>query len=648
MKALPIFLCVPLISSVTSPAMELGELVVEGLKPDITHRITSEEIRDFERNTLAESLDLLPGVSMTRVGGRSESMVTVRGFDLRQVPLHIDGIPVYVPYDGYADLGRFLMPDSGEIEVAKGLSPVLAGPNALGGLINVFTRRPTEKLEGSLHAGAFSGDGWKAGLSAGGREEKGYWQLNASWLQQDAFPLSGDFKSHPNENGGRRNNSWREDWHLSGRVAWTPAADDEYALGFWSQRGEKGTPPYAGNDPTVAARFWQWPQWDKDTFYLFTRTSLGPDTKLETKWHYDRFENLLRSFDDATYSTQTRGYAFDSYYDDWIAGTSATLENRSLKNTRLAAAIHYQRDHHEETAPGEPVFTFEDETLSLGVEAEYDFGHGRTLTGGLSHDRRDIREAVDTNTGNSIDASGTASWNPQLVYRQQFDDHLEGHFGIARKSRFPTIKDRYSYRMGQAIPNPDLDPETVTHFDLGLGGKLADSRIEWKAGLFYSRIEDAIQRVDNAAFTSGGSGLFQLQNVGEVEHRGFEFALASKWTDTLSTGMNYAWTTAENRTAPEIHVPNIPEHEILLFAKLNLHERFRLIPSFTWTDSRMVSSNGKSVGTYASVDLKAETKLPGDVTLGFGVTNLLDRDQMLDEGYPEPGRVFFANLRYTF
>ena len=648
MKALPLLCLAPMATYAVTTGTELGELVVEAMKPALGYLITAEEVQDFERRNLAASLDLLPGVSLTRMGARSESMVTVRGFDLRQVPLHIDGIPVYVPYDGYADLGRFAMPGAGEIEVAKGISPVLAGPNTLGGLINVFTRRPTEKLEGAIHAGAFSGDGWQAGLSSGGREEKFYWQFDLSWIEQSAFPLSNDFLPRPTENGGRRNNSWSEDWHASGRIAWTPAVNDEYVLGFWSQRGEKGTAPYTGYDKTITPRFWQWPRWDKDTIYVLTRTTLGTETTLETKWHYDRFENLLRAYDDATYSTQTRRSSFNSYYDNWIAGASATIENRSLKNTRLAAAIHYERDHHEEMNLGAPIYTFEDETASAGFEAGYDFGQGGSLTGGISHDWREIREAVDTNTGAALNGEKNSSWNPQLVYRQVFNEHLEGHIGWAEKSRFPTIKDRYSYRLGQAIPNPNLDPETVNHFDLGLGGKAHDGRLEWEAGLFYSRIDDAIQRVDNVTFTPGGAGLFQLQNVGEVEHRGFEFAMASTWTDTIQTGFNYAWISAENRSNPKINIINVPEHELRLFAKLELHEYFRLIPSFSWADSRVVSSTGKRVGTYASVDMKAEAKLPADVTLGFGVLNLLDRNQQLDEGFPEPGRTFFADIRYEF
>jgi iron complex outermembrane receptor protein len=250
MKAIRLLCLAPL--AAFSETTELGELVVDAMKPAMTQKLSAEEARDLQRHNLAEALTILPGISLTRTGARVETMVTVRGFDLRQVPVLIDGIPVYVPYDGYADLGRFSVPEASEIEVAKGISPVLAGPNTFGGLVNVYTRRPTEKLEADVHAGVFTGDGWEAGLSAGGREEKWYWQFDLSWMEQDGFELSDDFAPRPTEDGGRRNNSWREDWRASGRIAWTPAPDDEYALGVWIQRGEKGTRPIPATIPPCA------------------------------------------------------------------------------------------------------------------------------------------------------------------------------------------------------------------------------------------------------------------------------------------------------------------------------------------------------------------------------------------------------------
>ncbi len=648
MKFRLLILIVPFSAGVQSePVPELGELVVKAMLPQLTQRIDSETVRDFGRRDLAEALTILPGVSLQRTGNRAETMVTVRGFDLKQVPVLIDGIPVYVPYDGFVDLGRFTVPGSGEFEVAKGISSVLAGPNALGGLINIVSRRPEERLEGSLFGGGFTGGGSEAGLNIGGREEKFYWQFDLTYLEADAFRLSDDFRPVPREDGGRRENSNRKDFRASGRVAWTPTVDDEYVLGFWSQRGEKGNPPYTGSDPTVRARFWQWPKWDKDTFYILTRTALSPDTTLGTNLHYDRFENTLKAYDNASYNSQARPSSFTSDYDDWTAGGLVSLENRSLENIRLATAVHYKRDHHEQQDAGFPTYTFEDDTASLGIEAERYFSSG-SIVAGVSRDWRDVREAVDTNTGADLGGDRTNSWNPQLVYKHTFSDSMEGHIGFAQKSRFATIKDRYSFRLGQAIPNPDLQPETAEHIDIGVSGKTSGGKHEWSAGAFFSRVDNAIQRVDNVAFTPGGAGLFQLQNVGEVEHKGVEFAGGTRWNESIETGLRFAYIHVENRSDPSIRIFGTPEHELLLFAKLKMHERFRLIPSFTWADSRVVTSLGKEVGVYQTLDLKAEVLLPMETTLGLGVNNLLDRNQQLDEGFPEPGRSFFVNLRHEF
>ena len=75
----------------------------------------------------ADALNLVPGVTIQRIGPRNESGVYVRGFDFRQVPLYMDGIPVYVPYDGYVDLDRFLTYDVSEIQVAKGFTSPCTG-----------------------------------------------------------------------------------------------------------------------------------------------------------------------------------------------------------------------------------------------------------------------------------------------------------------------------------------------------------------------------------------------------------------------------------------------------------------------------------------------------------------------------------------
>src|SRR5690606_17254138 len=102
---------------------------------------------------------------------------------------------------------------------------------------------------------------------------------------------------------------------LTLKLAWTPNETDEYAISYIDQRGEKGNPPYAGTVPGISARFWDWPYWDKESVYFISSTTFGIHT-LKARAYLDKYGNSLFSYDDNTYTTQTRGYAFQSVYDD--------------------------------------------------------------------------------------------------------------------------------------------------------------------------------------------------------------------------------------------------------------------------------------------------------------------------------------------
>jgi iron complex outermembrane receptor protein len=226
----------------------LGEVEVVGNQEQsaasvLTERVTEEELRSFNRDDVAEALDLLPGVHMSKTGARNESTVYVRGFDLRHVPLYLDGIPIYVPYDGYPDLRRFTTFDLSQIVLSKGFTSVLYGPNTMGGAINLVSKRPEKAFEGNCGAGYASGDSYQAYLNLGTNQGWWYLQTGASWYNIDHFRLSDDFRETAAEDGGRRENSYQRDRKINIKLGLTPHGDDEYALSYIYQHGVKGTPP---------------------------------------------------------------------------------------------------------------------------------------------------------------------------------------------------------------------------------------------------------------------------------------------------------------------------------------------------------------------------------------------------------------------
>ena len=155
----------------SSPTFALGEVLVVGTEDaggdGTAAQVTGVQADRRGRANVADAAALAPGVTLTRIGGRNEAAAIVRGFDTRQVPLFIDGIPVYVPYDGNVDMGRFDTFGMSELSISKGYSPVVYGPNTLGGAINVVSLRPTQPEEFMARAGASSGEGY-AGAMRGG------------------------------------------------------------------------------------------------------------------------------------------------------------------------------------------------------------------------------------------------------------------------------------------------------------------------------------------------------------------------------------------------------------------------------------------------------------------------------------------------
>lgn len=629
-------------------AFELGEIIItadaESGADTIASRINANSIRKFERNDLSDALRLAPGVVTSSNGPRNESGVYVRGFDLRQTPVFIDGIPVYVPYDGYVDLARFTTADVAGISVSKGFSSATYGANTLGGAINIVTRKPEKSFEGDLLGGWMQQGGYQSNLNLGFRSEHWYLQLGGSFLSMDSYPMSKDFAPTPSENGSLRDNAYRQDWRISAKLGYMPNQTDEYALGYIYQHGEKGNPVYAGTLPAAQQprRFWQWPEWNKQTIYFIGHTQITKNSYIKERLYFDQFINTLFAYNNANYNTQNPPAGFQSYYDDYTLGGSLEFGTKLTEKNTLKAALHGKFDHHKEHNAGAPHYTFEDTTYSFGLEDTHQFTSRFSTTVGASYDRRSVIEAVDTNNGKPLGGKTFSALNPQIGFFYKLPEHGTFHATIARKSRFPTIKDRYSYRLGAAIPNPDLQPEHAIHYDIGYDGDLT-KKLSIHASLFATTVDNTIQRVDNVA-----PGVFQLQNVGKSRNLGTELGFTYKPHSAIELGTNYTYLDRKNISQPNVKLIDTPRHALFSWADIRPVDWLSIIPSAEYNSSRWSLTTGQGVGAYALLNLKIAIRLPGQTTLSFGANNLCDRNYAITEGYYLAGRTLFANLQVKF
>jgi len=632
----------------------LGQVVIWGdqsgrLSPFRQNIVSETEMADNNIIDASRAIGKLPGLTISNVGGRNESMVFLRGYDLRQVPVFIDGIPEYIPYDGYVDLARFTTFDLSEISVSKGFSSVLFGANAMGGAINLVSRKPSSQWYYDLSGGVANSGGTNYSLSAGSKQSLFYLMTNVSSYCLNSFPLSESFTATSTENGGERENSYRKDAKYSLKMGVTPNQTDEYSFTLMNQQGEKGNPIFTGSNPSEKVRFWRWPDWDKISQYFITRTVLGDKESTEnvtvkTRFFHDKFNNTVKAYDNATYSSQTSKSAFTSIYDDDTWGMMLEAGTRYVTRHRLTFASHYKHDIHREHNIGEPLRYVRDATISAGIEDAYQLFQDFTVIAGISYDLRRSLQAQDYNSKTKVMSDfpkdDAHAWNAQLGGIYDFSSNRQFSFSIARKTRFATMKDRYSYKLGTAIPNPFLIPERAVNYDVAYS-EIISPIGSYKVGLFFNDIDDAILQVSNASGV-----LSQMHNFGKAHYYGIELELDAQPFSFLRTGANYTYLKRKNISNPNVQFLDTPEHSTRVYAILVPFSLLSVTGSMEYNSERNSTSDGKyQAGAFSLFDLTATMHFIQHIDLDAGIRNIFDRNYYLVEGYPEAGRAGYLTLR---
>jgi len=237
----------------------------------IEQTITSVDIAQNNERTIAESLDNVSGVSMNDSGPRGEAKVSIRGQSASRIGIFIDGIPVYVPYDGNFDFGRFLTNDIAEIDISKGFSSIAYGANTMGGVVNIVTKKPTKELEGNIRGEIILDSDAKIArhlesINVGSRVGNFYAQLGGSYTKRDHFRMSNSYSpvAGSEQEKGDRFRSQARDQKISLKVGYIADDASEIALSYAKQEGQKQHPVEVNPNP----RHMDSPFWDKETFSI--------------------------------------------------------------------------------------------------------------------------------------------------------------------------------------------------------------------------------------------------------------------------------------------------------------------------------------------------------------------------------------------
>ncbi len=628
---------------VATASVTLDDIVVQaerGGPPETDTSLTRVDRKDVTAplsKSVVKALERDPSIFRFR-NGRGDQSIIMRGFDQRQLLVLMDGVPLYNAYDRVLDLGKLPMGPMDHITLVKGAGSIAYGPNGLGGAINITTRRPGE---GPLFEGEFASspedDGYRFRLGSDARINSFAYHLDFGGVFEDGYHLSDRFDPTPNEDGGRRENSDSENYHVSGKMAWDLSPSHRLQAGGFFLKGDWGVPPnvFAANP-----RYWRWNLWEDINGHIGHAGRYGAFTMEETL--YVNLNNTeLDSFDDDSYSSQNARRAFHSRHEDATFGATLrpayAMDRFPLIGCKAVArawvGARYDR-HEERPAADEPETTFSVYTLTVAPEIELEPWDKIAFIAGLQADL-EIPEKIE-----GFDPDDTSHVGPlfQIFFRPE--EALFLKFQATRRARFPTLKERYSSTLGGRTPNPNLRPEKAWNFGLDAGYRRGPVRIT--AGAFYSDVTDLIEQ----AVQPGGEE--QIQNVGGVQYLGTEALL--EWT--LRWGFllraDYAFLHFE-RDGDEGRLQYRPAHKGtvgLAYAWKELVDASTMVRAVSGQDFQDPDTGrwGR-LGAYAVWDAHLRVRPIPNLDVWMNVENLLDADYQNAYGFPEPGRTFWIGLR---
>ena len=616
----------------------LGEVIVTSQRSNI---IKSSSVFDVP----LDKIESLNGTDISKVliteagtyistNSKNETKIYMRGFDQRDISIFIDGVPVYQPYDGMVDLSNLPVNTIEKITVSKGMPSLLYGANAMGGTINLISKKSNSPFAADIDLEA--GTANKGALGFNGAIKNFNYSLNGTWSQSDGFKLPKSFPGTKNENGGVRENS-----QYTNRGGMLKLGLDDFynfnlAYTLMLVDNEKGIPV---DIYTARPRYWRFSEWKKTVNNLMFASNLSDIFAVRGNLFYESFFNVLDSYDDATFTTQKKPFAFRSTYDDHTAGAnltaSADLSHAGL--TRLS--FSYKKDvHKEEGNFNEGFKKYEADNFSLSAEQDLRLAENIFMIAGAGFN---FLNPVYSN-GNPLRSSNSI-FNGNLGINFNPDEIISLHANLAMKSRFPTLKEFYSETKGKYVSNPDLEPEQSLNMETGAAIKYFNQN-NLGLTIFYSSVKNLIQEAPVAG------GLKQFQNIGKAVLSGIELTADYK-SENFKIDFNYTYLYAKNKSdnaftdalayRPEQTASLVPEY----IFDFGLTAGGELIYIGKKYGTNLDMSTLVSMPDFILLNLRLSQKIFGHYTIYARVNNVFDKYCETEYGFPQAGRELIFGVR---
>jgi len=617
----------PALAQPALPPVELDEIsVTANLTPTPTREvgsavtiITREELERKQVRTVADALGSVPGVAVSRTGSYGgQTQVRIRGSEGNHTLVLIDGMEVNNPAtESEFYFSNLLTLDIERIEVLRGPQSALYGSDAIGGVVNIVTRRGEGRpkirafLEGGMRGTA------AGGASLSGSTDRVDYLFSAGGLRTDGFSAAAEWNGNTEKDGHD---------NLTGFAKLGFQATDALRFDFVG----RATDYYTEGDADAADIGAEDGFNDLDGREAFARLQASLDL-LDGRWKH------------------VLGVGHNSNTYDNIADFGFGPSVTSFDGTRTK--IDYKTSYLLTTGPANHTFTFladhehdeADVSYSAlpppsldqtGVSGQYELGLWNQLffTAGV---RQDFSE----------DFEDATTW--RLTGAYIFDEtqtKIRASAGTGIKN--PTLFELSGTSAG-FIGNPDLKPEKARGWDAGIDQPFFDGHVTFGATYFEQRIEDLIY------FDFGANTVYNLPGTSKID--GVELSLSATPLDGLTVRASFTWM--DPRGADGERLVRRPEHVTSLDVDYAFLEgRAGVGFSVDYNGSREDTgfsfappfSFRKTLDDYVLVDIRGRYRLNDNAELYARVENLLDEEYEEVFGFGAPGRVGIAGVKVNF
>lgn len=568
----------------TRMPQQAGEVIAD------TTVIHAEEIARSGAGSVADILQRQRGIEITRNGSAgAATSVFLRGANSNQVVVLLDGVRVGSATTGAASWNAVPLAAIERIEIVYGPLSTLYGTDAIGGVIQIFTRKGEGSPIASASVGAGSNGTRQADASAAGSQHAFSYAFGAGYEESDGFSATrpGAFGFNPDEDGYRRRN-------LNGRVAYGVAPGHEIGAQVLVSRLRAQYDSGAGSFDTHSDQ-------DLNTAALFMNNQILPSWR--STLQLARSEDKQGSFSSAAASGVSQ---IDTRQDEFTWQNAIALGQDTLQ-------LLYS--HRKEEVPA-----MQRTRITNAYAAAYSARRGSHLfDASARHDRSSVYG--NKNTG----AAG---------YGYDFGQGLRASASVGTSFRAPTFNELYYPGYGL----PGNRPEKGRNHELGL--RYDGKDVELDARYFRNRLSDMIVSATPCP-TRPGSCAY---NVNEALLEGLSIGGSTRIAGIKLRG-SVDWQDPRDETTGKQLARRAKKHAS--FAADYTAGTLKAGAEWQLSGGRFDdAAKLRPLGGYGLLNLYTSWQFTPELSLLVRLNNVADKHYELARHYGAAGRTWFAALRY--